>query len=166
MVLSGTLYTDSSLGYGFEYDLDNFTLASQADGTAVLNGVFFDTQIWIDAKTADTSPSKMIESELTDVDKFLIARVADTDTYDAVLGPSIGYVPGQGGVWSGTLTGRDGSPIAPGGVTIVSATDGRITVAIVVIVGTPDARQGEETQQHAVRSAADEMLKTFEWNIP
>jgi hypothetical protein len=164
VVLSGTLYSDSSLGYGFEYDPDAFTLSDHADGSAVLDGVVFDTQVWVDARTADTPPAKMIENELADVDRFLIARVADTDTYDALLGPSIGFVPGTGGVWSGTLTGRDGSPLAPGGVTIVSATDGRITVAVVVVVGTPDARQGPDTQQHEVRSAADMILKTFQWS--
>ena len=163
--LSGTLYTDSTLGYGFEYDPQTFDLSDSSAGSAVLNGQFFDAQVWVDAKTADTSPAKMIDSELAEIDRFLIARVPDTDTYDALLGPSVGFVPGEGGVWSGTLTSRDGTPIAPGGVTIVSATDGRITVAVVVIVGTPDARQGDETQQHAVRSAADDILKTFQWSV-
>ncbi len=166
VVISGTLYTDASLGFGFEYDPDTLTVASHDAGTVVLNGVFFDTQIWIDTKTADTPPNKLLETELADVDRFLIARVADTDTYDALLGPSIGYVAGQGSVWSGTLTSRDGTPTAPGGITVLSATDGRLTVAMVIIVGTPDARQGGETQQHAVRLAADQILKTFKWSLP
>jgi hypothetical protein len=161
---SGTAYTDASLGYGFEYNPDTFTLADSGDGFAVLTGNFFDTQIWIDAVTADTSPDQMMTKELDQIDRFLIARVADTDAYDALLGPSIGYIRGQGGVWSGTLLGRDGTPLAPGGVTIVSSTDGRITVAVVVIVGTPDARQGDETQEHSVRTAADDILKTFKWS--
>lgn len=164
--LSGTVYTDASLGYGFEYDADAFTLADSSAGFAVLNGNIFDAQIWIDAVTAETAPGQMISNELGQVDRFLLARVADADAYDAVLGPSIGYIRGQGGVWSGTLVGRDGTPIAPGGVTIVSSTDGRITVAMVVIVGTPDARDGGETQQHSVRSAADDILKTFKWSAP
>jgi len=163
-VVSGTLYTDSSLGYGFEYNPDVFTLANSSDGSAVLTGNVFDAQVWIDAKAADTSTHAMIQNELADVDRFLIARVADTDSYDALLGPSIGYVPGDGGVWSGTIVGKDGTPIAPGGVTIVSASDGRITVAVVVIVGTPDATQGGNTQQHAARSATDDIIKTFKWS--
>ena len=164
--LSGTLYTDSTLGYGFEYDPQTFDLSDSSAGSAVLNGQIVDAQVWVDAKTADTSPAKMIDSELAEIDRFLIARVPDTDTYDALLGPSVGFIPGQGGVWSGTLTSRDGTPIAPGGVTIVASTDGRITVAVVVIVSTPDARQGAETQQHTVRAAADDILKTFHWSVP
>jgi hypothetical protein len=94
-----------------------------------------------------------------------VGRVADNDPYDALLGPSIGYVRGEGGVFSGTLTSQDGTPLAPGGVTILSATDGRITVAMLIIVGTPDALLGEDTtHQKAVRSAADEILKTFDWD--
>ena len=164
-VISGTLYTDASLGYGFEYDPDVFALGDTGDGFAVLDGQFFDAQIWVDAKTADTSPSELIQSELGDIDNFLIARISDPDTYDALLGPSIGYVPGDGSVWSGTLVGRDGNPIAPGGVAIVSSSDGRITVAVVVIVGNPDARQGTDTQEHDVRTAADDILKTFKWSV-
>lgn len=164
--MSGTLYTDQSLGYSFEYDPDVFTLARTGDGTAVLNGKLFDAQVWVDARTADTSTQAMIQTELADVDRFLIARVTDPDSYDALLGPSIGYVRGDGGVWSGTILGQDGSPVAPGGVTIVSASDGRITAAVVVIVGTPDATQGGggNTQQHVARSATDEILKSFQWS--
>jgi hypothetical protein len=133
-------------------------------GSAVLDGTFFDAEIWVDAVTADTSPSQLMTTELSQIDRFLVGRTTDEDAYDAVLGPSIGYIPGQGGVWSGTLTSKDGTPVAPGGVTIVSSTDGRITVAVVVIVGTPDAQQGGDTQQHDVRSAADDILKSFTWS--
>jgi hypothetical protein len=163
-VVSGTLYTDASLGYSFEYDPDVFTLAQNADGSAVFSGNFFDAQVWVDAKPAETSVAKMINSELDEVDRFFIARVPDTDTYDALLGPSVGYVPGDGGVWSGTLVSRDGTPLAPGGVTIAAASDGRITVAVVIIVGSPDIRQAGDTQQHAVRQAADDLLKSFNWS--
>jgi hypothetical protein len=162
-VVSGTLYTDQSLGYSFEYNPDAWTLGDTVAGSAVLNSQYFDAQVWVDAKTADTSTQQMIQNELGDVDNFLTARTADTDTYDALLGPEIGYVSGQGGVWSGTLVGQDGSPLAPGGVTIVSASDGRITVAVVVVVGTPDAQIQGDTQQHHVRTAADDILKTFQW---
>jgi hypothetical protein len=165
-VIAGTLYTDKSLGYSFEYDADAWSLGDTVPGSAVLNSQFFDAQVWVDAKTADTSTQQMIQTELGDVDNFLTARTADTDTYDALLGPEIGYVPGDGGVWSGTLVGKDGLPLAPGGVTIVSASDGRITVAVVIVVGTPDAQMQGETQEHNVRSAADDILKTFQWPQP
>lgn len=164
-VLSGTLYKDDSLGYSFEYDPKYFSMGKTGPGTAVLEGDGIDAVVWIDAKSADTAPAKLLETELADVDKFMIAREADSDTYDAVLGPSIGYVPGQGAVWAGTLVSKDGTPIEPGGVTALAATDGRITVAVVVIVGSPDHLiSSDDTRQHGIRSLVDDVLKTFNWN--
>jgi len=163
-VLSGTLFKDDELGFSFEYDPEVFTLADSAKGSAVLNGVFFDAVIWVDVVAADTSPSQQIADELEFVDRFLLGRVADEDAYDALLGPSIGYVAGEGNVYSGTLVSRDGTPLEPGAVAVVASTDGRLTAAVVVIVGSPDLRRGGETQAHAVRSAADDIVKTFNWN--
>jgi len=164
-VISGQLYTDDALNFGFEYNSNRWDVANSSQGSVVLVGKRYNAQVWVDAKTAETSVQAMIQSELADVDKFMIARVADQDTYDALLDPSVGYVPGDGGVWSGTIVGQDGTPQGPGGVTIDAASDGRITVAVVVIVGAPDATQGGETQQHLVRSAVDDIIKTFEWKL-
>jgi hypothetical protein len=162
--VSGTVWRDDSLSYSFEYDDRVFTLSQSNDGLAVLDGNFFDTQVVIRAVPAATSPRQLIDEQLARVDRFLIGRVADTDPYDALLGPSIGYIRGEGGVFSGTLVSQDGTPLAPGGVTIVASTDGRITVAVLAIVGTPDVLLGSDTHQNAVRSAADEILKTFDWD--
>jgi hypothetical protein len=162
-VLSGTLWQSSTLNYSFEYDPDSWTLADETDDTAVFSSVDFDAQIVIHAATAATSVDELIAQQLSVVDTFLIGRVKDKDDYDALLGPSIGYVNGQGDVYSGTLLSSDGTPVAPGGVTVLAATDGRLTVTVVVIVGSPDADVGGGTQQHAARASADEFLKTFDW---
>ena len=45
----------------------------------------------------------------------------------------------------------------------MSSTDGRITVAVILLVATPDVRLGSDTHLHAVRDAADDFLKTFNW---
>jgi len=50
-------------------------------------------------------------------------------------------------------------------VTVLAATDGRLTVSVVVVVGSPDAEVGSGTHQHAARRAADEFLKSFDWSI-
>jgi hypothetical protein len=139
-------------------------VADSSDDTAVFSSVNFDAQIVIHVETAATSVDEAIANQLSVVDTFLIGRVKDTDDYDALLGPSIGYVNGQGDVYSGTLLSSDGTPVAPGGVTVLAATDGRLTVSVVVIVGSPDAKVGSGTHQHAARESADEFLKTFDWD--
>ena len=165
VVLSGTLWQSATLNFSFEYDPDAWTVANSTADTAVFSSVNFDAQIVIHAVTADTSVDELIAQQLTVVDTFLIGRVKDTDDYDALLGPSIGYVNGQGDVYSGTLLSSDGTPVAPGGVTVLAATDGRLTVSVLVIVGSPDAKVGSDTQQHKARKSADEFLKTFDWSI-
>lgn len=162
-ILSGEVWRSATLGYSFEYDPDSFEILDSDDDTAVFSAVFYDAQVIIEATDASTSPAEMIARQLALVDDFVIGRVLDDDEYDALLGPSIGYVRGEGAVYSGTLLARDGTPIAPAGVTVLASTDGRLTVAIVIIVATPDARLGAETHQHTVRSVADEFLKTFDW---
>ncbi len=161
--MTGQLWRSETLGYSFEFDPSLFELGQTDDDTAVFNGVFFDAQIVIQAAPGDVSLDELLARQLAIVDNRTIARVPDTDDYDALLGPSIGYVRGEGAVYAGTLVGQDGTPIAPSGVTVLAASDGRITVAIVVLVAQPDLRLGEHTHQHAVRDAADDFLKTFDW---
>jgi hypothetical protein len=123
-------------------------------------------QVVVEATDDDITPAQMIEREAGVVDTFMIARTPDTDDYDAVLGPGIGYVRGEGAVFSGILLGADGTPVAPGGVTIMASTNGRITVAVVVIVAEPDASSGGDTLQHQVRDAVDDIVKSFDWGSP
>jgi hypothetical protein len=164
IVVSGEVWQSATLNYSFEYDPDSWTLTDTTDDSAVFSSTSFDAQLVIHAVPAATSPAELIAQQLGVVDTFMIGRVKDKDDYDALLGPSIGYVNGEGDVYSGTLLGNDGTPTAPGGVTILAATDGRLTVAVLVIVGSPDAKVGSGTQQHAARGSADEFLKTFDWD--
>lgn len=164
IVVSGEVWQSATLNYSFEYDTDSWTLTDSTDDTAVLSSVRFDAQVVIHAVPAATTPADLIAQQLGVVDTFMIGRVKDSDDYDALLGPSIGYVNGEGDVYSGTLLSKDGTPIAPGGVTILAATDGRLTVSVIVIVGSPDAQVGSGTHQHAARGSADDFLKTFDWD--
>jgi hypothetical protein len=164
LVISGELWQSATLNYSFEYVPDAWTLTDSTDDTAVFSSVNFDAQLVIRGVPATTTPTELIAQQLGVVDTFMISRVKDTDDYDALLGPSIGYVNGEGDVYSGTLLSKDGTPVAPGGVTILAATDGRLTISVLVIVGSPDAKVGSGTHQHAARSSADDFLKTFDWD--
>jgi hypothetical protein len=162
-LVAGQVWTSAALGYSFEYDPDNFDLSSPDDKTAILDLNFADGEIVVHGAQGSVSVSQMIEDELATVDTFMIGRTLDNADIDAVLGGSIGYLRGEARVYSGTLLGSNGTPVAPGGITIVAATDGRITAAVIVIVGNPDSLLGDKAQQYVVRQAADQILKTFNW---
>ena len=123
-------------------------------------------QVVVEATDDDITAAEMIEREATAIDGFMVARTRDNDDYDAVLGPGIGYVRGESAVYSGILLGADGTPVAPGGVTVMASTNGRITVAVIVIVSEPDTSFGGDTVQHIVRDAVDDIVKSFDWGSP
>ncbi|MEP7158346.1 MAG: hypothetical protein ABI797_02885 [Chloroflexota bacterium] len=164
-LVSETLWLNVPLGFSFEYDASRWTLTEEGDSFAVFVSEPFDAQLIIDVSEASKTPHEVMENQLAFVDDFMLGRVEDTDSYDALLGPSIGYVRGEGAVYAGTMLSNDGTPVAPGGVTILGATDGRLSAALMLIVWEPDGLLVGDTHQHAARQSADLFLKTFDWNL-
>jgi hypothetical protein len=164
--MGGSSWRSSTLGYSFEFDASTFSLSQSSETLAVLDIPDLGAQVVVEATDEGLTASEMIEREAAAVDTFMVARTGDNDDYDAVLGPGIGYVRGESAVYSGILLGADGTPVAPGGVTIMASTNGRITVAIIVIVQEPDASFGGDTVQHIVRDAVDDIVKSFDWGSP
>jgi hypothetical protein len=165
-VTSGEVVINQALGYSFEYHGEDWTLGESSDpNRTVLNGVFFDAQIVVLAVPATTTVAQMLDDLTTRADRFTLGRAPDNDSYDAVLGPGIGYIRGDGEVYAGTLVGQDGTPIEPVGLTLLASTNGRITVGILVIAGQPDLRLGADTHQFAVRGSAGLILKSFDWDL-
>jgi len=164
-LVSETLWQNDALGFSYEYDANLWSLTEQGDSFAVFVSEPFDAQLIIDVADASTTPQEVMANQLAFLDDFMIGRVEDPDSYDALLGPSIGYVRGEGAVYSGTMLSNDGTPVAPGGVTILGATDGRLSAALMLIVWSPDELLGGDTHQHEARRSADLFLKTFDWNL-
>lgn len=162
-VATGEPWRSPSLGYSFKYDPNQLQLAETADDLAVFNTLRFDAQVIVRGAPASVTPPDLIVDGLQIVDGFMIGRISDPDDYDALIEPTIGDQRGEGGVFAGTLLASDGTPVAPGGVTILAATDGRITVAMLVIVARPDLDVGARTHQHVVRSLAEGITKSFDW---
>jgi hypothetical protein len=88
-------------------------------------------------------------------------RIDPTDK-NAILGPSIGTVDGVGRSYAGSWSTPQGAT-TPIGVSLITATDGRVTVAVVLVVWNPDQRIGSTWLQYAVRQTAEMSLKTFRW---
>ena len=87
---------------------------------------------------------------------------ADTRNRNEILGPSIGFVDGVAQTYAGSKTSPQGAT-SPIGVSVVTASDGRTTAAVVLIVWDPDAASHGTWQQHFVRGRAEIVLKTFRW---
>lgn len=162
-LIAGVLW-QSPLGFSFEYDGSSWLVTDWSDSRVVLESVAYDGRALLVAVAGSTAPSALLAQLLAEIDGLVIGRVPDSDGYDALLGPSIGYVRGVGGVYSATLLSAGGVPSEPVGITVLAATSDGLTVGMAVLAGSPDDRHGDETVQRVVRRLADQLLKTFDWS--
>lgn len=164
--VAGTVWRSSTLGYSFEYDSGLWTLQKEDAAYAELKLGFRNSDVLLDVIgfPGSTSVDSALQEIYTKTDTFVIGRTANTRPYDALLGPGIGYIRGEGDTFLGTLKNSDGTPGDPVSVTAMGATDGKSTVVVVVLVANPDKDLGGDTLQHGARQAADDIVKTFLWS--
>lgn len=159
--VAGNVWRSSTLGYSFEYDPDLWKLNDEGDAFADL--LLGPVELAVQGFPGDVTVQSALNTVLSQTDSFVIGRAANNRSYDALLGPSIGYVRGDGGVYSGTFKNADGTPGDPVGITIMASTNGRVTIVVLVLVSGPDRPFGGGTLQHAARKTADGIVKTFLW---
>jgi hypothetical protein len=160
-LVNGEIWSSNSLGYSFEWDPDLWSLSFEDDQTAVFDNSI--GELVVVGSTADTSVDQLIGQQLATVDGFTVGRTPDSSDVDAVLGGHIGYVGAQAQVYSATLLDSGGTPSAPVNVTVVAASNGRISAALVVIAANPDDTSHGQPNLMIVRQSADQILKTFDW---
>ncbi len=160
-LLNGETWSSTSLGYSFEYDPDLWSLSYQDDQTAVFDNSI--GELVVVGSSADTSVDRLLQQQLSTIDGFTVGRTADNSDADTVLGADLGYVDAQAQVYSATLLDDSGTPSAPANITVVTASNGRISAAVVVIVANPDDDSYGQPNLAIVRQSADGILKTFDW---
>jgi len=167
--VSGEVWRSPTLGYSFEYDSKVWRVIDSRDAFVHLAINFRPdlelgpVELQIIGFPGDTTVDSALQNVLGQVDTFVIGRAQNTRTYDALLGPGIGYVRGEGDVYSGTFRNGDGSPGAPAGITIMGATNGHATVVLLVLTTNPDKIFSGMSVQHLGRADADQIVKTFLW---
>lgn len=159
--VGGKVWRSQALGYSFEYDPGLWTLGEEEDAFAQL--LLGPVEVDVIGYPSSMSVDGALEDALKQTDNFLIGRAPNTRSYDALLGPGIGYVRGKGAVFSATFKNPDGTPGDTAGMTIMAATKGNATVVIVVLVENPDKAFGGGTLQLAARREVDAIVKTFLW---
>jgi hypothetical protein len=162
-IRAGLPWTSADHGFQFEYS-DLWSIDS-SDGSRV----DFDFQgpgdaVLIVASVAATeaSPAAYADRWLGIVGEEAPDLRVDAGQRNAILGPEIGFIDGIGRTYAGTWASPQGAT-EPVGVSLLTASDGRTTVAVVLVVWNPDADIGSSWRQHAVRGTAELVLKTFRW---
>lgn len=159
--VGGTLWRSESLSYAFEYDAANWQLLDEDEDYTELG--LGPANFIVLGFPGTTSVAAAMADVTARLDNFILGRAPNTRSYDALLGPSIGYIRGDGAVYSGTLRNADGTPGDPVGITMLGSTNGQVTVVITLLVRSPDRDLGGDTVQAIVRGMGDNILKTFDW---
>ena len=165
-IRAGTPWTSTDFGFEFEYD--DLWAVDTSDGRRadlVFQGGVDALLIVAGVPAADASAEAyadrwfgLVQSEAADLRN-------DSSDRNAILGPSIGTVDGVGRTYAGTWASPQGAT-TPIGVSLLTATDGRTTVAFVLVIWNPDQRIGSTWLQYAIRQTAELSLKTFRWAPP
>jgi hypothetical protein len=170
-IRAGKLRTDTELGYEFEY---SGWWAPDEENTST-HEAFFDlnpaqdpTRTYRAQLIVSVTPSSESGTQawadkwLNNLRAFAPDLQPDEIDKNAILGPEIGFVNGTGQTFAGSTTNAQGQT-APIGVSLVTASDGRNTAAVILIVWDPEKSAGEKWVQYSVRARTEIVLKTFRW---
>jgi hypothetical protein len=162
-IRAGKPWTSTDLGFEFEYS--RWWAVDSSDGRRAdlaFQGPA-DALLIVAAVPADEATPEAYADRWADTIKAEAPDLrVDSRDKNAILGPMIGFVDGLGRTYAGSWS-TPQAATEPIGVSLLTATDGRITVAVVVVVWNPDERIGSSWVQHAVRGTAELALKTFRW---
>ncbi len=163
-IRAGTPWTSTDFGFEFEYS-DLWGIQS-SDGRRVdleLKSSTFDAILVVAAvSTSDASAEAYADRWFGIIKDDAPDLRADTSEKNQILGPSIGRIDGVGRTYAGTWTSPQGAT-EPVGMSLITASDGHTTVALVLVVWNPDQRLGSSWLQYGVRETAETVLKTFRW---
>ncbi len=152
----GTVWTSSELGFRFQYDSGIWTIRDQDARSVVLTAARGNVAVIIAGSPAqDTTPDQAASNELDRLNSQILGFTDETDPKQLLPGqPVVGYQPGIGGLFAGTLDNPQGPSTAVHSA-VLAATDSRLT--ILVSVTTIDQLEKPAFQ------AVDSMLNTLDW---
>jgi hypothetical protein len=164
--VGGETWTSSELGFQVVYDPDRWVKKEEGKTYLVLEskekvGAW---AVFDGAVASDFTVDGIIQAELDFYAKSYTSIEADDDPYKAIVGGHIAYLDGVGRSYVATGKGSDGLPLAPLGLGMIAATDGRIVVAFVMEVENPDKLlDSKTTRELYLRGWGDTLLKDFRW---
>jgi hypothetical protein len=168
-IRAGTPVINGQLGYQFEYS-DWWAIDSSNDDPRevdlVYQGTSGDGLLIVAAVPSGEASVQAYAADWTNQLKDWAPDLqADDSEKNAILGPSIGFVDGLGLTFAGSRSGTLLSS-TPVGVSLLVASDGQTTAAVVLIVWNPDKPVASKWLQYNIRSRAELILKTFRWTAP
>jgi hypothetical protein len=153
-------YRDTALGFSFQYP-DTFDSVEAKNGVVVVDAAGVDDYMSIKVVLASSTNAATAFENLHSADQTAYnLGDADTTSINRIVSPQIGFVPGVGATYEGVIYATNGGKDTPVNDAIIAASDGRLTVAIDVAIGSTN-----DFTVNGVRSnEADLILDSFTWH--
>ena len=150
-----TTYTDSSLGFSFQYG-DPWSVDQQGDGIVLLTAANGNVALIIEGVTNDVADAQQIlDFRHGKLDQALFAMATDDKPAHRLLGnPILGHKVGIAGLFGASFDTAQG-PSADATIASVGASDGTISVVATLI--SPTQGRG------LTMGWADQVIDTFTW---
>ena len=154
----GTVWTSTELGYSFRYDPDLWTIEQQDSRGVLMTAGNGNVALVITGSLAqDASVDDALNGEVNRLSQNILGFTQQDDPSLLLPGnPHIGYVPGSGDQYVGTLNSPQGPTVAVDSA-IVAASNQRLT--LLVSITTVDRLRVPAYQ------ATDSILNTVDWSV-
>ena len=162
-VALGRVWTSPELGFSFEYRTDVLRVTSEDS-----RGVHFEitrdgnvqSDVWISgARAAEGSVDELVRQRRDALAQRVVGLVADDDSPDRIVAPSLGSVRGAGAAYKGTLDSASG-PTRPASVAIMAAGNGTVNVVLSVLIAAPSL---DHKALSNLRHAAELPVASMRW---
>lgn len=159
-LVNQTVWKSSALGFSVEYPGDLLNVAKSGDTGIVLGAQLRNgdaaTFIVHGQSESATTPSRSVSSQLGQL-QGISQIAADNNAADALLGASVGHVPGAGGVYQGVSASPQGVQQTQE-IAAEAAGNGRVVVTVLVIAPVSDAGP-----QSGLYELADSIFNSVTW---
>jgi hypothetical protein len=158
-LVNQTVWRSSAFGFTLEYPGNLLNVAKQGTAGIVLGAQLHNgdqATIIVHGQSGSGGLSAAINSQLGQL-QGISQVAADTNSADAVLGPSVGYIGGTGGLYEGVSASPQGVQQTDE-VAAESASNGRVVVTVLVI-----APAGDSGAQSDLYKLADTIFNSVTW---
>lgn len=162
-LLGGALYRSAELGYQFEFS-PNIWHVQHQDGRSVTLVNRLGELTVAGLPRSDASPAQMLSAKVDELRSRVPDLSEDTSPADEIFGANVGFHPGPGALYVGTLDAPQGKQ-GPVSVALMAATDGRISVLVTLATSASNTEKNvcSVPDRACLYQVTDLTLETLRW---
>jgi ribosomal protein L32 len=153
-----TVWQSTGLGFALRFDHEIWQVSGQDADDVQLDTLDGSGLLVVEGRPASQlDPQQILADEVSTLGGKLLGFAADHSAADALLGTSVGLVPGPGGTYDGTAS-TPQAPQTPVIIELEAAVRNRVTILAWLLVAA-----GNQQAQQADEGFADDVIDSIQW---